>query len=65
MITTTKGNPIKKAHHVGTSVVLTIDQSHVTRLHIDDFTFFEQKPIDNGILLEKRTLTALSGETKS
>jgi hypothetical protein len=44
--------PIKKAHYVGTSVVLTIDQSHVKRLQIDDTTFFIQKTIENGIILE-------------
>lgn len=44
--------PIKKAHYVGTSVVVTIDQSHVKRLGIDDMTFFIQKAIENGILLE-------------
>jgi hypothetical protein len=45
-------NPIRKAHYVGTSVVLTIDPSHVKRLAIDDMTFFIQKPIENGIMLE-------------
>jgi hypothetical protein len=48
--------PIKKAHQVGTSVVLTIDQSHVKRLKIDDQTFFVEKPVDNGILLEMHRL---------
>jgi hypothetical protein len=48
--------PIKKAHYVGTSVVLTIDQSHVKRLQIDDMTFFIQKAIENGIVLEMRKL---------
>jgi hypothetical protein len=47
-------NPIKKAHHVGTSIVVTIDQIHVKRLCIDDMTFFVQKPIENGIILELR-----------
>jgi hypothetical protein len=47
-------NPIRKAHYVGTSVVLTIDSSHVKRLRIDDMTFFIQKPIENGIILELR-----------
>jgi hypothetical protein len=31
--------PIRKAHHVGTSVVLTLDPSHVKRLGIDELTF--------------------------
>jgi hypothetical protein len=42
---------------VGTSVVVTLDPSHVKRLRIDDLTFFVQKPIENGIQLEKRKLT--------
>jgi hypothetical protein len=50
-------DPIRKVHYVGTSVVLTIDPSHVKRLDIDELTFFVQKPIENGILLEKRKLT--------
>ena len=49
--------PIRKAHYVGNSVVLTIDPKHVKRLAIDDFTYFLQKPVANGILLEKRRLT--------
>ena len=48
--------PIRKAHKVGSSFVLTIDPSHVKRLDIDDFTFFEQKPTSNGILLAKYRL---------
>ena len=47
-------NPIRKVHHVGSSVVLTIDPSHVKRLRIDDMTFFIQKPMENGIILELR-----------
>jgi hypothetical protein len=47
-------NPIKKAHYVGTSIVVTIDHAHVKRLRIDDMTFFIQKPIENGIILELR-----------
>jgi hypothetical protein len=45
--------PIKKAHYVGTSVVLTIDPSHVDRLQIDEATFFIQKPVKEGILLQR------------
>jgi hypothetical protein len=45
-------NPMKKAQFVGTSVVVTIHPSHVKRLGIDDLTFFLQKPIENGIVLE-------------
>jgi hypothetical protein len=46
--------PLKRAHFVGSSVVVTIDQAHVKRLAIDDMTFFLQKPVDNGIILEVR-----------
>lgn len=49
--------PIRKAHYVGNSVVITIDPSHVKRLEIDEYTYFLQKPINNGILLEKRRLS--------
>jgi hypothetical protein len=49
-----KNNPLRRAHHIGTSVVITIDPSHVKRLNIDDFTYFEQVPMENGISLEKR-----------
>lgn len=48
--------PIRKAHKVGGSIVVTIDPMHVKRLAIDDFTFFEQKPSSNGILLTKYRL---------
>ena len=50
-------NPVRQAHHVGSSVVVTIDPKHVKRLGVDDFTFFEEKEVDNGILLEVRKLT--------
>jgi hypothetical protein len=49
--------PIRKAHFIGTSVVLTLDPGHVKRLNIDEFTFFQEKPVENGILLEKLTLS--------
>jgi hypothetical protein len=48
--------PIRKAHYVGSSVVLTLDPTHVKRLSIDEMTFFIQKPVENGIILEKRRL---------
>jgi hypothetical protein len=51
-------HPVKKAHFVGTSVVLTIDPTHVRRLGIDEFTFFVEMPSENGILLEIRRLEA-------
>ena len=44
--------PVKKAHYVGTSVVITLDPSHVKRLGIDELTFFVQPPIENGIILK-------------
>ena len=52
-----KRDPLKKAHLVGTSVVVTIDPSHVRRLRIDEDTFFEEKQVENGILLEMRRLS--------
>jgi len=48
--------PLRRAHYVGTSVVVTIDPTHVKRLDIDELTFFEQKPFENGIILERRRL---------
>jgi hypothetical protein len=59
-----KRNPIKRVHYVGTSAVVTIDQFHVKRLALDDLTFFEEKAIDNGILLELRKLGAPQKEEK-
>jgi hypothetical protein len=56
--------PIKKAHYVGTSVVLTIDPSHVRRLGIDELTFFVQQPIENGIILKKYKLQPQEGIAK-
>jgi hypothetical protein len=56
MLNIEQKNPIRKLHYVGTSAVITIDQSHIRRLGIDEFTFFEEKPIDNGIQLEVRKL---------
>jgi hypothetical protein len=56
--TTAKGSfPIKKAHPVGKSFVLTLAPIHVHRLQIDDLTFFEQEPIEDGIILRIRRLT--------
>ena len=48
--------PTRRAHYVGTSVVLTLDPSHVKRLNIDEYTFFVQKPMENGIILEMHKL---------
>ena len=49
-------DPIKKAHFVGTSAVVTIDPVHVKRLKINNVTFFVQKPVRDGILLEVHRL---------
>lgn len=53
--------PTKRAHFVGTSVVVTVDPVHVKRLGIDEETFFIQKPKENGIILEMYRLSAVSG----
>lgn len=50
-------NPIKHPLYVGTSMVVAIDAVHVQRLGIDEDTFFEEKPVENGILLEMRKLS--------
>jgi hypothetical protein len=47
-----KRDPVRKAHIVGSSVVLTLDPVHVRRLQIDDFTFFVERPVEGGILLQ-------------
>jgi hypothetical protein len=49
-------NPTKQVYFIGTSAVLTIAQAHVRRLGIDELTFFEEKPVENGILLEMKKL---------
>ncbi|MGC1134745.1 MAG: hypothetical protein WA941_18100 [Nitrososphaeraceae archaeon] len=54
--------PIRKAHFVGTSVVVTIDPSLVKRLAIDDLTFFLQKPVENGIMLELKKFKDLTDD---
>jgi hypothetical protein len=46
-------DPIRKAHLVGSSMVLTLDPVHVRRLGIDKHTFFVQKPVEDGILLQR------------
>jgi hypothetical protein len=38
-------------------MVVAIDPIHVQRLGIDEDTFFEEKPVENGILLEMRKLS--------
>ena len=56
--------PIRKAHYVGTSVVLTIDPTIVKRFAIDDMTFFIQRPAANGILLELKKFEDLTDDRK-
>ena len=48
--------PIRKVYYVGTYGVLTLDLTHVKRLSMDKMTFFIQKPVGNGIIIEKRRL---------
>ena len=57
-------NILKKPRHIGNSIVITIAPMHVARLAIDDSTFFEQKAVPNGILLEMRKL-AITSEHKN
>lgn len=50
--------PCRKLHKINTSYVLTIDPSHIERLKADDIaTFFEQEPVEGGILLRMRRLS--------
>jgi hypothetical protein len=59
-LTKSKSLPLRRAHFVGTSVVVTIDPVHVKRLEIDDMTFFLQRPSENGILLELKKFDGLT-----
>jgi hypothetical protein len=52
--------PLRRAHLVGTSVVVTIDPIHVKRLAVDETTFFIQKPIEHEIILEVRKLAEVN-----
>ena len=61
-LTKTKTFPLRRAHFVGTSVVVTIDPTHVKRLDIDDMTFFIQRPTENGIILELRKFESLTDD---
>ncbi len=47
---------IRKIHRVGSSTTITIDPSIVNLLKIDEMTFFDQKPTDNGIIMEMLSL---------
>jgi hypothetical protein len=57
--------PLRKAHFVGTSVVVTIDPTYVKRLGIDDMTFFVEKPAENGIILEIRKFDTSTNDDKN
>jgi hypothetical protein len=48
---------IKKAHFVGSSVVVTLDPQIVQKFQIDDNTFFIQEPTEDGILMRIRKLS--------
>lgn len=48
--------PTRKPHFVGSSVVLTLDPTQVRSLNIDKLTFFEMRPFENGIILERMRL---------
>ena len=52
--------PVRKAHYVGTSEVITIDPIHVKRLAIDEMTYFIQRPMRDGIVLELRRLAQVN-----
>jgi hypothetical protein len=59
---TTSRNPVNRIRYVGGSVHLTIDPMHIKRLSIDSLTFFEEEPIENGILLRMRKLDNSEGD---
>ncbi len=48
---------IRKAHRVGTSMVVTLDPYIVRDMNIDETTFFSQEPADGAILMKIRRLT--------
>jgi hypothetical protein len=48
---------LKKAHFVGSSVVVTLDPQIVKKFEIDDSTFFIQEPTAYGILMRIRKLS--------
>ena len=49
--------PLKKAHFVGSSVVVTLDPQIVRKFQIDDNTFFIQESTADGILMRIRKLS--------
>lgn len=54
-------NPVNRVRYEGTSAILTIDPIHIKRLKIDSLTFFEEEPVENGILLKMRKLDNAEG----
>jgi hypothetical protein len=50
-------HPIKKAHLVGSSWVVTIDPTIAKKYGIDEETFFSEEMMENGILLKIRRLS--------
>jgi hypothetical protein len=49
--------PLKKAHLVGSSVVVTLDPQIVQKFQIDENTFFIQEPTEDGILMRIKKLS--------
>jgi hypothetical protein len=43
---------IKKAHQVGSSMVVTIDPVLVKKLKINELTFFSQEATENGLVMK-------------
>lgn len=52
-------NPVNRIRFAGGSAILAIDPMHIKRLKIDSLTFFEEEPVENGILLKMRRLDNL------
>jgi hypothetical protein len=52
---------VKRAHQIGTSLVVTIDPKIIKELKIDEETYLVQKSVNGGILMQIRRLTSDSG----
>ena len=61
----TNKNPVNRIRYVGGSALLTIDPMHIKRLKIDSLTFFEEEPVENGILLKMRRLDNAEREDRN
>jgi hypothetical protein len=61
----TQNNPIKRVHKNGNSAVIAIAPIHIQCLGIDDTTFFEEKAVPNGILLEMKKFSTTDEESDS